>query len=97
MNKKLPKTATLEMQAHIDRFDEKVTLFGCDMSEYGHILLGPVTVTFDVPQIDIVAAQLNSLEKAKAEVVKEYEIKLHDLDEKIQNLRALSYMPGETA
>ena len=91
----LPKTATVELIAHLNKYSDSVDLFGCDMSEYGHVVLGPVTVTFDVPQVDVVSSQISSLEKVKAKVVEEYEIKLHDIDEKLQNLRALSYQPVE--
>lgn len=91
----LPKTATIEMLAHASKYsNEEITLFGCDMSEYGHVCLGPVTVTFDVPQIDVVAAQINGLETVKAKLVEEYEAKLHQIDEQIQNLRALTYSPA---
>ena len=93
----LPKTATIEMQAHVSKYtDDGVTLFSCDMSEIGYVCLGPVTVTFDVPQVDVVAAQINGLEKVKAAIVEEYEHKLHKISEEIQNLRALTYS-GEPA
>ena len=95
MNKKLPKSVTQTMYAHLSTYREEVELFSCDMSEYGNVLLGPVEITFDVPQVDVVAAQLGALEKSKAAVVQEYETKLHQIDEQIQNLRALSYQPVE--
>lgn len=88
----LPKTATLEMFAHIDKYSDVLTLYPFDMSDAGYIVLGPVTVTFDVPQVDVVASQISSLEKVKAKVVEEYETKLTQLNEQIQNLRALTYV-----
>lgn len=88
----LPKTVTATYYAHISNsgYDNEVCIWSSDMSAHGYINLGPVEITFDVPQVDVVAEQIGSLEKAKAKVVQEYETKLHQIDEKIQNLRALS-------
>lgn len=93
MDKKLPKTVTQTYYAHLPKYEweEGMDLWRHDMSEHGYVCLGPVTITFDVPQIDVVAAQIGTLEKVKAEVVQEYEAKLRQIDENIQNLRALSY------
>ena len=93
---KLPQTVTLILHIHAQEgYDgtPRIKLFDGDRSEYGYIYLGETTITLDIPQIDIVAAQIALIEKVKAEVVKEYETKLHDLDEKLQNLRALGYIP----
>ena len=88
-NPDLPKTATVTMLAHATPYDG-VQLYGFDMSACGYVNLGPVEITFDVPQVDVVAAQISGLEKTKADIVKEYEIKLREINEQIQNLRALS-------
>lgn len=90
-NQNLPKTVTLEVFAHMGKHSDRIQLFMCDMSDHGYVCLGPVNVTFDVPQVDIVAAQIDSLEKVKTKLVEEYESKLYRINEQIQNLRALSY------
>lgn len=90
----LPKTVTVEMFAHVSRYSDDVKLFSIDISGHGYICIGPVTVTFDVPQVDVVAAQITSLETTKAAMVEEYETKLHRINEEIQNLRALTYSPA---
>ena len=87
----LPKTVTKKMYVHLSEYSKGDTeLFNCDMSDHGYTLLGPVEVTFDVPQVDVVAAQINSLEKVKAKTVSEYEHRLARINDKIQELRCLT-------
>ena len=86
----LPETVKQKLYIHLTNND-RLSVDSCDMTSVGWALLGMEEVTLKVPQVDVVSVQLSALEKAKSEVVREYETKLHQIDERIQNLRALSY------
>lgn len=91
----LPKTFTKKMFIHILPWNEdRIELFGTDMSDCGYPLLGEVEVTVDVPQVDVLAKKLIALEEKKATIVSEYENKLAQIEDEIQTLRCL---PQEVA
>ena len=94
--RKLPKSVTATMYIHVIQYSDKVQLFPFDMTSVGYILLGTTEVTFDVPQVDLVAMEIKSIEREKAMVVKEYEEKLAMIAEELSGLRSLTY-EGETA
>lgn len=90
-----PKTVTAKMWIHAGKYSEgKVELFPFDISDAGYLLLGTTDITFDVPefsQADFVAAEIATIEKEKERLVKEYEPRLAQLDERLKNLRSLTY------
>lgn len=62
-----------------------------DMTEYGYIKLGPVEVEYEVPETDMVAAEIAGLEVIKAKVVEETQRKLGAIEDQLSKLRCLTY------
>lgn len=97
MKTELPKSVTRKELVHLRAGVEwrrppyDLHLFSGDMSGHGYILIGETTVTFDVPQVDFIAAQISSIEKTKAAIVREYEEKLSQIDAKLGDLRSLAF------
>lgn len=71
--------------------DKEYKLFQCDMSEHGYICLGPVEVSFTPPDIDPVAAELESINKAITNLRADFQTKLEVLQERANNLLAITH------
>lgn len=93
----MSKQVTMKMYAHKpDAFDDRpFRLFGTDMSEYGHVCLGEVEVTFTAPTTDPVEAELASIDKAMQSVRAEMQGKLNALENRRANLLAIGSDGGK--
>lgn len=87
----MTKQVAMTMYAHVasEWYDTPFTLFQCDMSEHGHICLGPVEVTFNAPEADPVAAEVASIDKAMQSVRAELQGKLNALQDRRDSLLAI--------
>ena len=85
----LPKTITQKVYFILDPWG-KISVRGTSMSSLDDFTcIGSVEMTFSVPQVDVTALQIASLEKTREKVVAECAYKLETVDRKIQELRAL--------
>lgn len=58
----------------------------------------PYTISFELPaEFDPVAFQLEALNKLKNEVTAQFNIRVNQINEQIQNLMALEFNPTEAA
>lgn len=81
---------TMLVHKHIEEWmGKEPMLFMTDMSEHGYVLLGEVEVEYEVPDIDIRAAQVEALDKQITKTRAEFERKLMALTEQKNNLLAL--------
>ena len=88
----LPKTITQTMYVLLTPYDE-IKLAGVPMTDHGYTTLGEVTVTVDVPQADVAALKLQTLEAKRDATQTEYAEKINRIDDEIQKLQALEYQP----
>lgn len=96
---KLPESATQTFYVHLSKYHDlpgrnMFALYQDDMSEYDHVCLGQVEVTFPIPQdVDPIQAQVDSLEKQLAVINREYAQKVSTVQTRIRELQALTYEP----
>lgn len=87
-----PKTVTRELFIHHSSYrNDDIWVMDDDMSEYGDILLGKVSVTFDIPNRDISAAKIEMLEKAINKLQVDTHVKVTNMKEQIQSLLAIGH------
>ena len=92
MKAELPKTCTQDMYVHLCEWSkDQVILFSCDMSEHGNICLGKVSITFDVPQTDIIAAKISSLEQQIKKAGERHQQIIIPLKRQIKELQAITH------
>lgn len=89
----MTKQVTMTMYAHkaSGAVGREYDIYHWDMSEHGHICLGPVEVTFTAPETDPVAAELESIDKAMQSVRSELQGKLNALQERRDSLLAITH------
>lgn len=96
---KLPESATQTFYVHLSKYPRldgsgAFELWLDDMSEFERVCLGPVEITFSVPQdVDPIQAQVDSLEKQLAVINREYAQKVSTVQTRIKELQALTYEP----
>ena len=73
-----------------------VSLFGCDMSEYGYIYVRDQELTIEIPdQSELVACEIDSLKKTGDRIQEDARRKLREIEDKISNLRCLEAPKGK--
>lgn len=91
MSNPLPESIESTLLVHIDPHSDKPVAMTCDMTEFGYVLLGSVTVTVPVPQVDVIEAEIASLERKADAVRAEFHRKLTAITDRIQSLRAIEH------
>jgi hypothetical protein len=87
-----PKTVTRELFIHHSSYrEDNIWVCSDDMSDHGDILLGKVSVTFEIPQRDIAAAKVEMLEKQIEKLQAKTQIKVTNMKEQIQSLLAIGH------
>ncbi|NSX14998.1 hypothetical protein HTY52_13020 [Cupriavidus taiwanensis] len=67
-----------------------------DMSQYGYVLIGPHTITFEVPDtFNPVAAEVEALKKQKDKLREEFNAHLARINDRITSLQAIEFSPAE--
>ena len=67
-------------------------LFSCDMSEYGHVLVGKQQIEFEVPDdFNPVPIQVAMLEKEKEKAMQEFNERVFRINEQIGKLTCLEF------
>jgi hypothetical protein len=61
----------------------------------GYILIGETEVTVDVPQINVINAEIEAIKKARDELLAEAQLKANNLNHRIEQLLAIEYKPEE--
>lgn len=85
----LPETFTTDIYLTTSSCDV-LCVFGTDMTCHGYTTLMTKEVTFQMPKnINLNALKLNSLEKQRAEFIKETTQRLNDIDDQIATLKCL--------
>jgi hypothetical protein len=92
-NQPLPETIDVILYIHRCQYTGKVLGHSCDMTPYGDTLLGTHTVTVPVPQVDEVAAEMASLERAADKLRAEFGQKLKVVTDRIKSLQAIEHKP----
>lgn len=89
----LPETATLTLALHTAKYGDvtEILAFANDMSEFGYTYLGDVTVTVPVPQVDVRQRMVESLREEKQRLLAETQVKVNQIDERIQSLLAIEH------
>lgn len=59
----------------------------------GYILIGEAEVTVDVPQINVINAEIEAIKKARDELLAEAQLKANHLNQRIEQLLAIEYKP----
>jgi len=87
-----PKIVTRDIFIHHSDYNEdNIKIFNCEMTEYGDVFLGKVSVTFEIPQIDVAAAKIEMLEKGIEKLQAETHLKVTNMKEQIQSLLAIGH------
>jgi len=89
MKTKEPNTFNVELFIHSTVNVKEFYVTACDMTEFGHILLGTQTVTLNVPTKDPVEAEIEMLDKKEASLVKEHLAQLHTIQQRKKDLLCL--------
>jgi len=96
----LPKTHTEKLYLCATRmqFSEKkyeLTLLPFDPTKSnnacGYILVGSAEVTVDVPECDLIQAEVAELERARDQVLADAQLKANQLNQKIQQLLCIEH------
>lgn len=84
---------TKEMFVHLDKYSENdFSLFGCDMSTCGYVLINKQMVEFDVPEnFDPVPIKMAMLQAQEAKVREEFNKRIAQIKDEISKLQALTY------
>jgi len=96
MKSTIPETVKVTLHIHHSSYDNEPYVSTSDMSEYGYILLGTDTVTITIPDVDIVQAEIDMLNRQTVKVREEFGRQLAILDRRISELTALEYKPEES-
>lgn len=92
----MSKQVTMTMYAHVNQYgNDPFSLFSTDMSEFGHVCLGEVEVTFTPPATDPVDAELAYIDKAMQSVRAELQGKLNALQGRRDDLLAIGSDEGK--
>lgn len=66
-----------------------------DMTQYGYALIGPHTITFEVPDsFNPVAAEVNALKKQKDKLREEFNAQVARINDRITSLQAIEFSPA---
>jgi beta-mannanase len=97
------KTATIKGFIHFrDRSnweDSKYAFFmSDDMSECGYVKVMAYELTIEIPDaFNPTAAQLDALEKQRAALSKEFNLRIAQINDQISKLQCLEFTPAEAA
>jgi len=95
MKSTIPETVKVTLYINRSPHDKSLFVSTSDMSEYGYILLGTDTAIITIPDVDIVQAEIDMLNRQTARVREEFGRQLAILDRRISELTALEYKPEE--
>lgn len=87
--KKGPETFEVDLFIHVGHNTGECTVYNCDMSKYGDILLGSQVVTLNVPTKDPVEAEVEMLDKKEASLIAEHLAQLHAIQQRKKDLQCL--------
>jgi len=96
-----PKTMEVELFFHVSKLDDELEVFVHDMSDceyYPRVLIGSKTVTVEVPTLsdnELVLAKIDQLSAAAEKIQAEAHVKVQNIKNQIQDLRAIEYKPEE--
>ena len=95
MKSTIPETVKVTLHIHHSPHGNEPYVSTSDMSEYGYILMGTDTVIITIPDVDIVQAEIDMLNRQAVKVREEFGRQLAILDRRISELTALEYKPEE--
>ena len=84
-------TLTVELFIHKARYCDGYETSTYDLSASGYVLLGSEFVTVQIPTADPLQAEIAMLEKAITKTKAESQVKVNDLEDRIQELKALEF------
>ena len=83
------KTFTQELFIHHSDQTNGYFVSECDMSTFGHIVLGTQTVELNIPDTDPIQAEVEMLEKKVTSVRADMQSQVTQLEQRIQELKCL--------
>ncbi|MCA5919291.1 hypothetical protein LES60_06605 [Pectobacterium brasiliense] len=84
---------------HNSRYLESIMVSTCDMSHYGHILIGTHTVTVPIPRIsdsELTNRQIAALKNQQQKIIADAQIQASQLEDQIQRLLCIEHHPSTT-
>ena len=96
-NRELPKTFTKKFYITLEVTQNMVFALDCDISSNSeYVVLGTKEITFDIPEVSETQIKLDlikNLQAAKEKLQAEHFMELKEVDDKIQNLLSIDYVP----
>ena len=71
--------------------EPEIYLFTSDMSAFGYIFISKTAVEVEIPEFDIIALEVDGIEKQIAKVRAEAHLKIGQLEQRKQELLAIGY------
>ncbi|WJV61093.1 hypothetical protein PCO87_14320 [Pectobacteriaceae bacterium C52] len=96
---KAPDITEIEVTLYIHnaQYTGKTLVSSCDMSHYGHTLIGTHTVTVPIPQMsnsELTSRQIATLKNQQQKIIADAQVKASQLEDQIRHLLCIEHQPG---
>jgi len=94
--KNVKKEVFIHLKKEFYETDYSVHLCGCDMSDYGYILIGTSMVNVNIPSIDVLTnLHIKNLRGKEQKLKADFQVAKQEIEDEIQSLLSIGFTPDE--